>query len=342
MKVGIITLNGYFNYGNRLQNYALQKSLEKLGVNVTTIWHTNFKELLKTKFKVTIPINNKLKKQRNLYLFSKKYIKTSFVFNIKKLSNKYNYFICGSDQVWNYNFNTFNDDMFLKFSPQSKNIAYAASFGISSISDEYKQKYKDGLNNFKAISVREDDAKKIINEIDHKISCEVVIDPTLLLETNEWDEIANNSKVFTPKKYIFVYMLGKLSKNERDKISKISKENECEIINIMDEKSKYYSCGVEDFLYLIKNAFLVCTDSFHSTVFSIIFKTKFLVFERNDKYEKMNSRLNTLLNKVNMEEQYITCNSNNLHFENLNFDNAHEIIKKERKIAKEYLRKVII
>ncbi len=339
MKVGIITLNGYFNYGNRLQNYALQKSLEKMGFEVETIWHTNIKEIIKTSLKIILPINSKNKKTRNLYMFSKKNINTHFTFCMKNIKNKYDFFICGSDQIWNYNFKTFNDDMFLKFSQKEKNIAYAASFGIDELEIRYINQYKEGLNNFKAISVRENEGKKIIEKVDKSISSEVVIDPTLLLSKNEWEEISNKSKLDIQKKYILIYMLGNLSEKNKTNIDKIAKENNCEVINLMNKESKYYSCGIEDFLYLEKNAFLVCTDSFHSTVFSIIFETPFLVFEREDKYKKMNSRINTLLKMTKLENQYITDDNKRISYNNINFKESKRLIQSENEKSIGFLKK---
>lgn len=339
MKIGIVTLNGYFNFGNRLQNYALQKTIEKLGFEVETVWHTNIKKVIKTTIKILLPFNNINKKTRKLFLFSKKYINTKYTFDVKKVSKNYDYFVCGSDQVWNHNFKTFSDEMFLTFSNKNKNIAYAASFGINNINEKYKTKYKKGLNNFKAISVREDEGKKIILDIDTLINPTVVLDPTLLLSKKEWETIANTSKIKVPDRYILVYMLGNINEKKQNQIFKIANENNCEIINIMDKKSKYYSCSPEDFLYLEKNAYLICTDSFHSTVFSIIFETPFLVFDREDKYEKMNSRINTLLQKTELQNQLIT--NNQINIKKINFKKSKELLKKEIEKSIEFLKQEI-
>lgn len=341
MRVGIITLNGYFNYGNRLQNYALQKFLISKNIDVCTICHVNIKTRFKNFAKNLFPINQKFKKFKKLYYFTKKNIKTEYISNMTKIANKYDYFICGSDQVWNYTFKSFNDDYFLNFSEKERNISYAASFGINNINAKNVERYKVGLNNFKYISVREYSAKKIINEIDNSLKVEVVVDPTLLLPIEQWNQLVKKSKISINYKYILVYMLGDTSDEILKIIKNISSENNCQIINLLDVNSPFFSCSVEDFLLLEKNAFLICTDSYHATIFSIIFNTPFLVFERNDRHEKMNSRINTLLQLTNLESQFIKSGQKKIDFNNINFSQAKKIIEIKKNESIEFLNKAL-
>ena len=94
---------------------------------------------------------------------------------------------------------------------------------------------------------------------------------------------------------------GELSKERKDEIERIAKENDCEIINILDKNSPFYVCGPSEFLYLEKHAFLICTDSFHSSVFAILYNRPFVIFDREDKEENMGSRLDTLINKFKFQ-----------------------------------------
>ena len=338
MIIGIVTLNGYENYGNRLQNYALQQIIENIGFKAYTLWPVSFKQSFKYFLKILIPFKSKYKKNKALYLFSKKYIRTKYYININtKVANKYDYFICGSDQVWNCNFKTFNTKMFLEFSPKEKNIAYAASFGINKIEKKYEDIYLKGLNNFKSISVRESEGKQIIQKLDKSLKVDAVLDPTLMIDKSVWNNIASKPAADIPDKYILVYMLGK-NNNIFEAIEKTAKEKNWIVINLMNEKSQYYSIGPAEFLYLIKNAELVCTDSFHACVFSLIFNRSFVVFDRVNKNNDMSSRLETLLKKFRLDNrkfngQYIT-QDNIIH----DYSNAYKILKEEQDNSIKFLR----
>ena len=105
-------------------------------------------------------------------------------------------------------------------------------------------------------------------------------------------------------KYILNYFLGNLSPKRRKEIERVAKENNCEIINILDKNDPLYVSGPSEFLYLEKNAFLICTDSFHSSVFAILYNRPFVVFDREEKgIENMGSRIDTLINKFKMNNR---------------------------------------
>ena len=138
--------------------------------------------------------------------------------------------------------------------------------------------------------------------------------------------------------HILNYFLGEISKDRKKEIEKIATENNCDVINILDTNSPFYNCGPGEFLYLEKNAFLVCTDSFHSSVFSIIYDTPFVVFERQDKFDSMNSRIDTLLSKFkyrkfngNISNDLLKCD----------YSEAKEILEREKEKSREYLCKAL-
>lgn len=333
-KVGIVTLNANTNFGNRLQNYALQYVLENLGYQASTIWFCNIKTFIKEKIKKYIFYFTN--KRKYLFLnFSNKYIKTKYHFN-NHIAKKYSYFIAGSDQIWNYNFPDFGDDMFLLFSPKEKNISYAASFGIDNIECQKQEIFYMGLSNFKNISVREDKGKSIINNILPNEHVEVLIDPTMLLSYEDWDKLITPIDIIDSK-FILCYFLGEFSEERKVEISRVAIENNCIIINILDQSSKFYNCGPSEFLYLEKNAFLICTDSFHSSVFAMIFNRPFIVYDRNDKEKNMSSRIDTLLNKFQLKNR--KYNNTNITKENLEHDysKAYEILEKEREKSIKFL-----
>ena len=133
-KVGILTLNGNTNYGNRLQNYALQEVIKKLNCRVDCIWFIDsYIKMIKNSMKRFLIFNNKYNRYRKFYNFSKSNLNIKYYLK-KQINNKYDYFIVGSDQVWNYDFKSFDTNtMFLKFSDYEKNISYSASFGVDTI-----------------------------------------------------------------------------------------------------------------------------------------------------------------------------------------------------------------
>lgn len=339
-KVGIITLKGNFNYGNKLQNYALVKRIQDYSnYEVTTIWK-KVKFLYLRRIVKSIIYRKKYKREKNFIKFNK-YLNIMRVDYNKELPF-FDYIEIGSDQVWNTSFPNFDEKEFLAVPfKKSKKFSYAASFGINDISDDIKEVFKENLNKFKKISVREEQGINIIKGIDKDLKPEVVIDPTMMLTKEEWSKIASKPKVLKTDKYILNYFLGKISKERADEINRIAQENNCEIINILDKNSPFYSCGPEEFLYLEKNAFLICTDSFHSSVFAILFDTPFIVFDRVDHNKSMNSRLDTLLSTFGLENRKF--NGKQITKENLNHDytEAYKILEEERKKSEKFLKKAL-
>ena len=348
MKAGIVTIKDDTNYGNKLQNYAVQVFLQKNNIKSKTIKNvpnTNNKESNKINYNrkrlknfiYSIRVNIKLKLKRNIRWkkfkkFSKNINFSKRVFNInnKSIINKYDYFIAGSDQIWNPNFGRLSDFDLLSFAKPQQRIAFSASFGISELPENCKEKAKNELQKFKAISVREEAGKKIVEELTGREDVQVLIDPTMLLTQEEWDKVSKKPEQLEGnKKYILNYFLGKLSDKRKKEIEKIAKENDCEIINILDKNSPFYQTGPSEFLYLEKNAFLICTDSFHSAVFAILYKKPFIVFDREDTNVKMNSRLDTLLKKFKLEDRWF---KNEIKEEQLKIDyeEAYRILEEGR------------
>lgn len=349
-KIGICTINDNNNYGNRLQNYAVQETLKKYCKNVETINNQKnitrskvikykIKDWIKKTLNYKINIRYETFKDFNRYInFSKEYIDEKHI--PANLSDKYNYFFTGSDQVWNPTFERMSDIDFLTFAPKEKRNAFSASFGISEIPDDMKEYYKERLSQMNHISVREDRGKEIIKELTGREDVEVLVDPTMLLTAKEWDKVAKKPKQLKTDKYILNYFLGELSEERRNEINRIAKENNCEVINILDKNSPFYETGPSEFLYLEKNAFLICTDSFHSSVFAILYNHPFIVFEREDNTVSMNSRIETLLKKFNLKNRKF---EGKITQENLNHDyrEAYEILEKEREKAESFLKKVL-
>ena len=348
MKTGIVTINDNDNYGNRLQNYALYKILENNNFDVTTIVNEPFSNTKKLyllrilkniNYKGTYSDNKK--RAQNFKEFNK-----NIKFSSKKITaysklKEYDYVITGSDQVWNPDFGRLRDVDLLTIVPGNKRIAFSASFGVNDILDKIKPRVANELKKFKAISVREDRGKEIVEELTGRKDVEVLVDPTMLLTSEEWDKVSKKPTMLKTDKYILNYFLGELSEERRKEINRVAKENNCEVINILDKNSPFYECGPSEFLYLEKHAFLICTDSFHSSVFAIIYNTPFLVFNREQKtLVNMNSRLETLLSKFKLEKRKY---NEKITQDDLvcDYKEAYKILEKERLKADKFLRKAL-
>lgn len=355
-RIGIITICDYNNYGNRLQNFAVQEIINKFpNYYAETIKN---KEILNNKTGLTefflrfskyifdliiSRIKKNIFKNNNFKKFNGKIIYSKNLFNwfyVKRM-NKYDFFIVGSDQVWNPNLGRLKDLDLLIFAEERKKIAFSASFGINELKDEKKEKICKKINDFKYISVREDIGREIIQELTGRKDVEVLVDPTMLLTSDEWDKISKKPNELKANKYIFNYFLGDLSKERKEEIERIAKDNNCEIINLLDKNDPLYVSGPSEFLYLEKHAFLICTDSFHSSVFAILYNRPFIVFDREQKgVENMNSRIDTLINKFKLENRRFT---GRITKENLEHDytEAYKILEEERKKSDEFLRKAL-
>lgn len=346
--IGILTIIDNDNYGNRLQNYAITKIINTFS-NTSAITLNN-REYLNDR-KLYLLRKMKYLKLIDTYSINSKR-KMNFIefnayinFNQKVLNpflkyNNYDSILCGSDQVWNPNFGRLRDVDLLCFTKPEKRIAFAASFGVDDIPNKMNKKVGKALKSFKAISVREDTGKKIVEELTGRTDVEVLIDPTMLLTADEWDKVSKKPTMLKTDKYILNYFLGNLSDERRNEINRVAKENNCEVINILDKESPFYECGPSEFLYLEKNAFLICTDSFHSSVFGILYNTPFLVFEREDNNASMNSRLDTLLSKFKLEDRRY---KGKITKKDLNCDyiEAYKILDDERIKSINFLKKAL-
>jgi len=334
-KVGIITICDYQNYGNRLQNYAVQEILKDLGTDPTTIVNSSpkpqiieklsYKERL-TKLltqnpiimysKIVSKISEKLKSKKKSELLKEK-IKTFKEFTaiyIKEtpytidhtnipidLKDRFDFFIIGSDQIWNPSFRFGSGFDFGTFCPKEQKIAFSPSFGVSNIPDKYLKSYSKMIGDILHLSSREDTGSKIISELTGR-EATVLVDPTLMLSKERWKKISSPHKLKPQKDYILTYFIGDREKSSQEWISKTAIDNNTDICNLASIDDPYrYSANPSEFLDYINSAKLLCTDSFHGVIFSILMEIPFVIFERKGKSVKMSSRIDTLLEKFNLQ-----------------------------------------
>lgn len=365
-KAAIITLNGYFNYGNRLQNYALQEVIKQLGFEVETILHhelphvnnetkifNNVKRLARNlnPFSLKRKISNKMLSNKKKYAikyripefkkFTEKYIKeTNFTISSDNipdnLANKYEYFVVGSDQVWNPFYQKRENILpaieYLTFAPKEKRLSYAASFGITSIPEKFIPRVRNGLMGMKSILVREHAGIEIVKKLTGR-KAHVVLDPTMLLTKEKWLSIAKPHNKKPRSKYLLTYFLGKISKESASFINQVAEEYDLEVIHLENyEDIELFKADPSHFIDFINSASIFLTDSFHGVAFSIVLETPFIVFEREENGPSMYSRIETLLQTFDLENrQYIRIKKRPLEWMAIDFTKAKEILNEERR-----------
>lgn len=328
MNTGIVTFHCSYNYGSALQAYALQIAVEKLGHKATIIDYRskNFDSykllrLRKPKNMVKMIHNYSRNKTRkdSFETFSARYFNlTSESYSYKKerrlfdLSNSFDCFICGSDQIWNLDCtNGVVAPFFLSFAGDKRRIAYAPSLAHTSFRSENfnKECVSDLLSHFDFLSVREEETVPLFQPLVDK-PIDVVLDPTLLMNRGDYLEMTSDRVLESD--YIFMYLLRDcpeliestvaMATAEKLKVAYISEED-FDIPNSIN----LFGVGPEEFVSLIAHANLVLTNSFHATVFSVLFQKPFRVFAT----DKSGARMRDLLNNIGLSSRCVdaVCSS---------------------------------
>lgn len=372
MKIGILTHPLRFNYGGILQNFALQTSLREMGFDVLTIDWNDDKSFLymtlsycKRLFfhyilgKKSIPTNfyiNLTRKkflsinEKNITFFEKNINRTEYISSIPQLAqiNSMNFdaIVVGSDQVW---LEQFVPTMFLDFLDQNKNIkriAYAASFGKEEWTYSLKNTEiaKFYAKNFNAISVRETSAV-LLCERYLKVPAEWVLDPTLLLTSEQYNKVIDPSEDFSPKKsYIMTYILDS-SEKKHNIINNIAEKLGVDVFQVKvrkeDSPLKEKANSVSTWLSGFKKSKFVITDSFHGMVFAILYNKPFIAIGNS---ERGMARFLSLLGKLNLRNRLISENDEisvvlSKLDENIDYTTINKKLNEFRKSSIEFLEK---
>lgn len=320
MKIGIVTFNSAHNYGAVLQAWALQEYLRSEGHDPSIINYRIFDiDKLYRLYKPRNPYKNatmnKLvhkaqdvkayqrdKKKYKRYKAFEHFINHTLnttqppVKNFAQLSKKefdFDAMIAGSDQIWNGVFTKMNPGYFLGFGkPEVKRISYAASIGKDEISDVEALQFQKFIHNFDYISVREAKAKEeVLRFIDDEV--EVVCDPTLLLPRSKYDELKRDPKI--NQEYIYVHNVHLVKVDERLNVmaEELSRRTGLPIVHnradydFSNQCGKFLDGGPEEFLGWIANARYVLANSFHATVFSMIFHKEFITIPHFQNPDRM-------------------------------------------------------
>lgn len=382
MKIGLICNYYIYNYGSVLQSYALQSVLKKEGINVTTIQYCDNPS---KKNKAIIFLRLKAKNVLNIRHFYRKVQKKlmakadsdysticvkrkekydEFVRKNFSLTNKFNSVqevkeyvstldcvVLSSDQLWG------PEDLIrgyhtLEFIPSGINkIAYATSFGVSTVPKFLNSTIKTFIPKIHHVSVREESGRKIISSLCGR-DVPVVLDPTLLLDAEEWHRVAGENKLVKDD-YIFCYFLGE-NVNNFECARMTAKGLNCKSVSILhpeaynstDERfADVYidAVGPQEFLNLIYNAKYVITDSFHASIFSIHFRKKFVVFDRYVSSSSMsrNTRIENLLKMTGLTSRHVKNIDSSVQQQiesDIEWECVIDKLTVERKASLDYLR----
>lgn len=376
-KIGILTLlyNNY-NYGGVLQAYALARFICGLGYEAKVVLYSGENNvvyqsrkdklsqysvgeiakrlLLKVESKLAgRKIQDIINKRKELILrFEKENIPCTSVFSdedLGLLDEQFDYFVSGSDQVWNPNC------AFLLFlqgftENDGKKISYAASISRSVLSEHERNVLIPYISRFKAVSVREKTAKKLLTDCGIK-SVEVVVDPTFLITKQEWESLLGTSKA--RRKYVFCYFFSDSIKY-REKIYNFCKDKNLDLLYLPYAKQVYVStdnagrgerineAGPIEFLKLIHDAEYVFTDSFHGVALSINFEKQFFAFKRDKKNSaaSMNSRIYDVLDLFGLSDRLIDSNDNidDTSKKIIDYDKVQTVLNDQRLKAEVFLR----
>ncbi|MEE3498410.1 MAG: polysaccharide pyruvyl transferase family protein, partial [Ruminococcus bromii] len=269
---------------------------------------------------------------------------------LKEQSKKYTAVMVGSDQLWSPSGITSNFYNLMFADDNTVKISYATSFGVSQINPRYHKIYNTFLNRLNFISVRENSGKKIVEELSSN-KAEVVCDPVILLDAEQWLKEIPNKRLYD-EPYIFAYFLGK-SAEYRDAVTKFAKQKGLKIVtephmdsyNKADENFGDYTpfdIGPAEFVNLIRNAEYVFTDSFHGSVFSMLYQKHFLVFNRysDNSSSSKNSRIDSFCKNYGLSDR--RYNGNIADVENkINYEDVLGKVDEHRQKSKAFLDRAL-
>lgn len=371
MKTAILTITDGQNYGNRLQNYALQQLLLKLDCDVDTIRMNTYRDRNSKKELIFIlkqivkcfmfrrdTYFGQIQRKRKFQNFNRLIKWSPFVLqnneSIPDLAENYDYFICGSDQIWNTRFKIVNDNIYnhlASFAPGEKRISYSASFGTQELETGVKELFRKELAVYKALSVREEAGLEIIRSLCNRTDAQVVLDPTLMVGPDEWSLIAHRPSYANNEKYVLTYFLSGRSEQMCVYIGDVCRKLGAIPINLDIEflsdntigNIKQFCTSPDEFLWLVKHAECVLTDSYHATAFSILFHKPFAIFMRNlaNNQNEIGTRIDNLLSLFDLQRFRGDIKKPDIVPGKYDFAYVDQVLERERKRSEEFLRKAL-
>lgn len=346
MKIGIITFHWAVNYGAVLQAFALQKFLELQKNEVEVINYRPFLVIFKDTLIKILKLNfSFFLKKRKINKFISRHMRlSSKTFrNNKSLRKKcidYDVYICGSDQIWNTSFSLKAElkptlSYFLDFvSDEKKRIAYAASFGSDKIPENLQKLIKPELEKFTGISLRENTGVRIIEDL--RLKGDHVLDPTLLIDRIEYENILDNDKTSCcSTEEVFVYIIHE-NQTISDKVLDFFSKS---ILYKFFTNHGKTTISIDEWLFKLSKSEFVITNSFHGVIFSIIFHRPFIVTAVEG--SKMNDRIKTILEIVGLQNRYLEfydeLKIKEIHKEKVNWSVVDSRLNEYKDFSKKYI-----
>lgn len=348
--VATITYHRSDNFGSVLQAYALGEKLQQMGYEQFVIdYH---KKEVGELYKILKPLNSKFnivtdcynllhysalrRRKERFEDFRRKYLRMSEGYTCKQalMENppKADVYIVGSDQVWNTGIVDFDESYLLDFVKEGRKISYAAS-GIQK--NSCSQRMLTQIQQFSAVSVRENAAKEVLKD------AAVCIDPVLLLKKQDWEAICcpTNRK----KNYMLCYFAGNVSAEFEQVTKELAQKLRLERVILMPEwrnlfrrGKNCYDAGPKEFVSLLRQAELICTNSFHGTAFSLMMNKPFLVGQA---VPFADDRIATLLGATGLQEREIDPAAPKLPKEilDMDFSGANHALESLRQASEAWL-----
>lgn len=330
MKICTITCHDVYNVGASLQAYALQTYLKSLGHSVKIIDYKP--DYLSKHYRLDIVGNPKYDKPllKQAYLLAKlpgrlrmlprkkrfddftaKYLDLTrrYVSNeeLKANSPEADVYFAGSDQIWNPLFPNGKDPAFyLDFVQHGTRASYAASFAVDEFPQELREAAAQHLSKLDYIAVREKSGLSVLKTLGIQ-NAEAVLDPVFLLDKAQWKTMIEEPKN-DKAPYLLVYDFDNNSA-VRKLAENVAREHSLKIYSVFDipyADRCFQLCGPKEFLWLVKNAEFVLSNSFHATAFSVIFEKEFAVVERK---EKINTRMRDFTAMLGLSDHMVTAES---------------------------------
>lgn len=366
-KIGILTFHNAHNYGAVLQAYALKTKLNRMGYKAKILnyqnpyiarlyrkgIHIDFwkRDILPSRWgKVFHEVGENLyglMEWENQWTAFEKFIGEKLLDGQEKkltlddlAKEQCDVYILGSDQIWARELtHGFDPAYFGQFAPGCKKISYAASVPNGSIPEAEQAYFGQALKSLAHISVREEKLARVVEKLTGK-EVTTVVDPTLLLERADYEDLLYEEPL-VKEKYIFAYfvvedaLLGKCAEKVAAVLGYRLIELHYKKTPKLKSENMIFDAGPREFLMYIRDAEMIFTNSFHGTVFSILFQKKFY------SVYKENGRISNLLAFLNLEERHITAEDAMNYADGIDYTHVGDKLCNYRRQSVEYLKKGI-
>ena len=353
MRIGIVTFQRALNHGASLQMYGLYRTLKKMGHDVKVIDYISdhqSKATLKKRIADTLNVAHDRRKAEQYRKFREEFLGADITEPLAPdqlgvLNDRFDLFIAGSDQIWNNHIGFFEPFYFLCFvNDDRKKYSYAVSFNLKGVPESKEAAYTERLSSFMRFSVREPDGVEAVKKLTGR-DAEIHIDPSLLLNTDEWLSCIKGVEVPSTDKYIVIYTVGKPVALV-EKAKELAKKKGLKLFYMSDfyghlDVKHLRGRGPLEFLAAIANAEYVFTNSFHGTAFSINFHRPF--FTECQTQNRYNFRSESLMRKCGLFDRDLSNNPDALALADkpVDWERAEASLNEERRRSAEYFESIV-